>query len=382
MKHSRFALLIAAAVALAACAKKNAEPGAPGAPGQEAANAASVPADPHDPCTLVSQSEAEHWLGPLAHPPFRSDEPGNPTANGKNCKFLGADGRYILMEVDWTDGSVGMKAMGMMGGLVGKVFTDDAGKTDTLEGNWDEARWLGAGGEFFALKGEVLITAKVAAAKDPIPAAADLSSKALGRIGHQLAYNGGQAAATAPKPRETGDACGLLTSADVEAVLGAPLDGTPTPDGRGSDTRCTYHVRGKGDLALQVSWRRGFENFAGGKLVMGTVMGQTAGMPTASGSNVGPPKQDSLKAAKPTDDPGFSKMMGVLQKLAKTQGIAMNQSGGLVHDTLVTGPWAEGAIMGGMSLVAVKHDVQVTLDFRIVDPEQAKALMAKIMEKL
>ena len=383
MTHSRLVVVIGVATVLAACTRaKSPEPGAPGAPGQEAANAATVPADPHDPCGLVTQAEAEKWLGPLAHAPFRADDPGNPVADGKSCKFLGQDGRYILMEVDWTNGTIGMKAMSMMGGLVGKVFTDDAGKTDTLEGGWDEARWLGAGSEFFALKGDVLVTAKVAAAKDPIPTAADLSSRALGRVTHPLAYNGGQAAVNAPRPRETGDACGLLTTADIEAVVGAPVEGAPTPSGHGPDTSCLYHIKGSPDLKLEVSWRHGFENFAGGKLVTGTVVNQSVGLPGAHSKTGESTKTEGLKQGAPAEDPGLKKMMGVLKGLAKTQGIAMNDQGGLVHDTLIAGPWAEGAILGGMSFVAVKNDVSVTLGFQALSIDQAKALMAKVMEKL
>jgi hypothetical protein len=373
--------LIGAALGLLAACAKGKEGGgtAGGNAGSEVAQ--TGPADPNDPCNLVSQSEAEVHLGPLAHPPFRTDLPGQPDPKGKYCKYLAQDGWYIVIEPDRSDGKIGFTAVTMMSGLVGNIFTEQNGKTDTLEGVWDKASWQ-ATGQFFALKGDQMVTTDISSGKGGVAAAADLSSRALARMGQPLSYNSGAATASAPKPRETGDACGLLTSAEVEAVLGAPLEGTPTPDGHGTDTGCTYHVKGKGDLALQVSWRHGFEHFAGGKLVMGTVSQLGAGMPTASGSNVGPPKQDSVKTAKPAEDPGLAKMMGVLQKLAKTQGIAMNQSGGLVQDTLVSGPWAEGAILGGMSLVAVKHDVQVTLGFRIVDPEQARALMAKIMEKL
>jgi hypothetical protein len=377
MRMVRLTLTGVVIAAFAGC-NRAAKGGPEGTGGAEAA--ASV-GDAHDPCRLVTQAEAEHWLGPLAHAPFRSDDPGNPTADGRNCKFLGQDGRYILMEVDWTNGSVGMKAMGLMGGLVGTIFTDDAGKTDTLEGTWDEARWLGAGSEFFALKDEVLITAKVGAAKDKIPAAADLSSKALGRVGHQLAYNGAAAIADAPKPRETGDACGLLTKADIEAVVGAPVEGEPTPSGQGPETSCLYHLKGSPDLKLDVSWRHGFENFAGGKLVMGTVLNQTAGMGVSHGKTGEGVKSEGLKQG-PTSDPGFQKMMGALQKLAKTQGIAMNEQGGLVNDTLVEGPWAEGAILGGMSFAAVKNDVQVTMGFQALSIDQAKELMAKVMSRL
>ena len=92
---------------------------------------------------------------------------------GDKCKYLGADGRYIYIEVEWTDGKMLMKAMGMMGSLVGQVFTDNNGKTDTLEGSWDEARWLGPG-QFFAVKNDVMVTTDVGATRGGVAAAADL----------------------------------------------------------------------------------------------------------------------------------------------------------------------------------------------------------------
>ncbi len=362
MNSSRFAVVFCAAAAIAACAKKDAS-GAGGA----AAATTSV-GDDQDPCRLVTQAEAEKWLGPLAHAPYRADDPGDPAADGKLCKFLGSDGRYITMEVEWTDGKMEMKVMGMMGSLVNQVFTDNNGKTDTLEGTWDEARWMGPG-KFFAVKENVLVTADVAAAKGGIAAAADLSSKALERVGHLLAYNGAAAVAGAPKQRETGDACALLTAADF-AANGASLDGAPVPSGHGPSTDCLYHLNANGgptELSISVSWRHGFENFAGGKQVMGAVLG-----------GVGVPQQ----APTATKDPDMAKMMGVLKGLAKTQGIHLNDNGGLVHDTLVTGPWAEGAILGGVSFVAVKNDVAVTMGFKTLTMEQVKALMAKVMERL
>ncbi len=382
MKTTAWWVLAASATVAIACSKaaKGAGGGTTGGGAAAAAEQAGPP-DPNDPCNAVTQAEAEHHLGPLAHPPFRSTDAGVPDPKGQSCKYLGGDGHYVLLEVERTDGKMEMTALGMVGGLVGKIFTEDNGKTDTLEGNWDDAKWMGPG-HFFALKGPALVTVDVSGGKGGIAAAADLASKGLGRIEKPLAYNGGGAAAGAPAPRETGDACGLLSASDIETVVGGPLEGPPSPGGRGANTSCVFHVKGKGDLKLDVGWNHGFEHFAEGKQVMGVVMGQSAGMKESKGSNDAPPTAGAPPATKPADDPGLGKMMGVLQKLAKTQGLQLDKSGSLVHDTLVTGPWDEGMIEAGGALVAVKHDVIVTIDFRIVDPEQAKALMAKVMEKL
>ena len=75
-------------------------------------------------------------------------------------------------------------------------------------------------------------------------------------------------------------------------------------------------------------------------------------------------------------------MLGGLQKLAKTQGIQMNSTGGMMHDTLIAGPWAEGGILGGAAFVAVKNDVEVSMGFTSLELEQAKTLMGRIMSRL
>ena len=386
MKSYHLTLMICVG-ALAACGGKDAASGDTGGAGGDAAAAAAAAAtasvgDGNDPCRLVTQAEAEKWLGPLAHPPFRAVEGGDPAANGDHCKFVGNDGRYISMDVEWTGGAIGMKAVSMMGGLVGQVFTDNNGKTDTLEGTWDEARWMGPG-QFFASKGDVLVTTDVAATKAGIPAAADLSSKALERLGNRLAYNGAAAAAGAPKPRETGDACALLTAQDLEAA-GTPLDGTPAPSGRGSNTACLYRVKGEGgttELKLDVTWKKGFEHFAGAKQVMGAVLGGV-GVPQMAHGQTGESTKAEGAKAPAAEDKDLQKMMGMLKGLAKTQGIQMNDKGGLIHDTLVAGPWAEGAMLGGVSFIAVKHDVEVSMGFKALTMEQVKTLMGKVMEKL
>lgn len=381
MSRQRVMFTAGALAAIVACAKSpDAQPGS----GDSAAIAAAIntPGEEQDPCRLVSQAEAEKWLGPLAHPPFRTDG-GDPVPAGKKCKFVGQDGRYIVMEVDWTDGKIGMKAMSMMGGLTSMVFTDNSGKTDTLEGTWDEARWMGPG-SFFALRNDVLVTTDVSAAKGGVEAAADLSSKALERVEHLLPYNGAAAAANAPKIRETGDACALLTAADIASISGE-LEGSPAPSGQGQSTGCLYHLKVDGnstELSLEVSWRRGFEQFAGQKMVMKSVLDNTAGMQQAHGQTGAGTNAESTKTPAATTDKGMQQVLGVLKGLAKTQGIQMNDQGGLVQDTLIAGPWAEGAILGGISFIAVKNDVGVTMGFKQLSIDQAKALMAKVMEKI
>lgn len=385
VNETRLLLVIAAASTIAVCGKsKDTSTGASGDTSSTAPRMASSDGSP-DPCTVVTQAEAEKWLGPLVHPPFRSHDDGTPDVNGTQCKYVAQDGRYIYIEPDWHNAAAGFAAIKMGSSLAGQVFTEDNGKTDTLEGAWDDARWLGAGSTFFAIKGDVMVATNVASSRAGIPGAADLSAKALPRFAHPLDYDGAKAVAGAPVPRETGDACALLTADEIAAIAG-PLDGPPVPSGRGSSTDCRYQIKGKNGpvkLEVDVSWNGGFEHFAGQKVVMASVMNQTAGMQQAHSKTGEATKAEGVnKGASPSADPEMAKVMGALQGMAKTQGIHMNAQGGLMHDTAIAGPWAEGAMLGGVSFVAVKQDVGVTMGFTDLTLDQVSALMAKAMEKI
>jgi hypothetical protein len=385
MNAPRLLLAVAAASSIAMCDKgKSAASNGAGDSSASAPSEASS-GDGKDPCTLVTQAEAEKWLGPLAHAPYRSASRGDPLASGTYCRYLAGDGRFILIEPDWQDAGPGFAAVKMGSSLTGQVFTEDNGKTDTLEGAWDDARWLGAGSTFFAIKGDQMVAVNVASSRGGIAAAADLSSKALPRFPHPLDYDGAKAVAGAPAIRETGDACALLTTAEIEAIAG-PLNGPPVPSGRGESTDCKYNIKGKsGPVILEVSvgWHGGFEHFAGSKVVMASVMGQTAGMQQAHAKTGQATKAEG--ASKPQGaaaDPEMQKVMGALQAMGKTQGIHMNDQGGLMHDTAVAGPWAEGAMLGGVSFVAVKQDVGVSMAFTDLTLDQVTALMAKAMARI
>ena len=54
----------------------------------------------------------------------------------------------------------------------------------------------------------------------------------------------------------------------------------------------------------------------------------------------------------------------------------------MMHDTAVAGPWAEGAMLGGVSFVAVKQDVGISMGFTDLTLDQVAALMAKAMNKI
>ena len=119
--------------------------------------------------------------------------------------------------------------------------------------------------------------------------------------------------------RETGDACGLVSRTDAEAILGL-LDGAAAPSGRGTNTRCTYHVRtgsGTTDVQLTVTWRDGFLAFANAKQTTGAVENQFAPVTRAAAG----PKGTAGIEADMAKDSGMQKFLGVLGKLAGQAGV-------------------------------------------------------------
>src|SRR5438067_447402 len=226
---------------------------------RDLASAATSSTGRPDPCVLVSHEEAEKYLGPLAHDPYRTTDAGAPDRDGEVCFYRAADGRSIRVVPSFKDGKAEMKILAMTAGLMSQVFTDESGKADTLEGGWDEARWM-APGHLYVLKGDASIETDVSASRAGPVGAAFLAARAIERLGRPLNYDGAAATQGAPVSRETGDACALVSRADAEAILGR-LDGDPVPDGRGENTSCTYHVRtkfGTTDVRLAVTWHNGF----------------------------------------------------------------------------------------------------------------------------
>ncbi|MEP6692220.1 MAG: hypothetical protein ABJD07_13755 [Gemmatimonadaceae bacterium] len=345
------------------------------------AGSSSGGSDRPDPCILISRAEAQKYLGPLAHDPYRIGGPGNPDPSGSVCEYRAVDGRKLRIEPWFKDGKMAMGALGMVGALTSKVFVADNGKTDTLEGTWDQAKWMF--GHFFALKGDVYLDLDVSSSRAGAPGAADLASMAFGRLDHPLAYNSAAATATAPHPREPSDACALVTRAEAEAILG-PLDGAPVPKKSGTQTQCTYHARDGGEgptaVTISVGWRDGFRTFDSGKSTIGAFK---AGVADPSMAEATAGKGGDAMDKEMAKDPDAQKFLGVLGSLAKKAGVTVKPgSAQLITDTLVAGPWSEGAIFFGMGLNVVKQDVIVQVDFGSAGLEKGKAIAAKAVSRL
>jgi hypothetical protein len=340
-----------------------------------------------DPCTLLSRAEAEQLLGPLRHDPFRVNSGGNrvPQPNGSACFYEAANGRRVIMDVDWKDGRMAMKVVGMGGSLSEQVIPTDTGQADTLEGRWDELRML-PGDNLFARKGDQMVSIDYLGAGIGIAGAAQWAHIALGRFGHPLAYDGAAAGRTAPGPLVTPrDPCTLVDRADVERIIGA-LAGSPVT-GPHQDV-CTYTLAQSHGLAgnkveLRVSWKDGFGAIENSRHMTDVVVSKVA----PPGSMVRGSTDSGLQTKSPGapgSDGGFGGFMNKVMGAVRSQGfnVQADSNGRLQSDTAVAGPWDSGALVNGSGFYAVKHDVLLTLDLRGITYAQAKALIAKAVERL
>jgi len=352
--------------------------------GQSSGRASSN--DRGDPCALVSRAEAERLLGPMRHDPYRVSGPNRePAPTGGYCFYEARNGRRVIMDVDWKDGIMGMKVLGMMGRLVEQAIPTDSGQADTLEGRWDELRML-PGDNLFARKGDQLVSLDYLGSGIGLIGAAKWVHIALGRMSHPLNYDGAAAGRTAPGPLvPPGDPCALVDRADVERIIGRLSgDGVVGPH----RDKCIYTLAQSRGLAgnkveLQVQWRDGWAALENSRGTMNTVVGKVA--PPGSmgqGNNSG-----GLSTGSPGAAGADSQLGGFMNKLmgaARSQGIGVqtNEAGGLKSDTAVAGPWDAGALVMGLGFYAVKHDAMLSVDLRGIDYEQAKALIAKAMERI
>ena len=353
--------------------------------GQQARASASAS---EDPCTLVSRAEAEQILGPMRHDPYRvGGTTREPAANGGYCFYEARNGRRVIMDVDWKDGKMGMQVLGMMGRLVEQAIPTDSGQADTLEGRWDELRML-PGNNLYARKGDQLVSIDYNGSGIGLIGAAKWVHTALGHFSRPLAYDGAAAGRTAPGQLvPPGDPCGLIPRADFERIAGA-LSGDPVV-GPHRD-KCIYTLAQSRGLAgntveLQVQWRDGWPALENMRATTNTVVGKVAPPGSmAQGNNTGGLSTGSPGAAGGGADSQLGGFMNKLMDVARSQGVGVQTTaaGGLRSDTAVAGPWDAGSLVMGLGFYAVKHDAMVSLDLRGIDYDQAKALIAKAMERI
>lgn len=334
---------------------------------QESLDKANPYREMHDPCVLVSRGEVEKYLGPLRADPYREQD---------KCVYDAASGRSITIDVSYTGGKMAMGMMKAVGGLTNMAIVDESGKADTLDGVWDQVRWQY--GTLDALKGDVMVGVDAQASRMGPVGAADLANIALKRLPSPLKYDGEAAAEHKPGPLVAPrDPCSLVTKAEAVAILG-PIEGEPKSDRDG----CTYLVpspmgQGTMPVELSVTWQGGFAKYGEGKMV-NTMFQKSFAEPTMQGAGMTPDEERKMQA----DSSGQAAIEQGKRMMGGLGAATADGSLRLKNDTSVAGPWDEAAVLNGLAFAAVKKDVYMAMDLRLLGEQKARALVTKAMSRI
>ena len=356
-------LLIAAlaALLLVACGKPEAD--APGASQTAAASSdkqSSADADAaHDPCSLLEPKEVEAALGgTLVGAPYRFEKTNRhfgPAVDGDACRYEGANFHFIEVEVEWEGGAQQMNMYGTVQGLLNQNMKGTLKLADgsELAGEWDEAKVVTCC-TFLAMRGDQLVTVNIAGSTATLEQAGGIADAALKRIDKPLQVDTAKGVAAAiardaTRPKER-DPCSLLSRAEAEAAIEAPLTKDPVADG----SKCTYAYTDNmpRTVMLDIHWRNGFEAYR-------ERVALTAG---------------AARAVRLAAAPEFA-----AHKLAMPDAAAA--------DPEVSGPWSgpwEIASVSQMQFWAVKKDVLINTDSAgdYKRLEHARKLVVAAMSKL
>ncbi len=348
---TRLVLTALAALLLVGCGRK--APDAPGT-GQVVADdsggeSSADSGTSHDPCSLLQPKEVEAILGAsLAGPPYRFNTAGDargPAAEGDVCRYEVANHHFVQVEVEWDGGAQMMKMYGTVQGLADQHQKGvlKLGDGSELTGEWDEAR-VNNCCTFIAMRGDQLVTVEIAGSNATLEQAAAIADAALKHIDAPLPVDGAAGVATAiardaTRPKER-DPCSLVSRAEAEAAVEAPLTQDPVVDGN----TCTYAYEGKlpWKIVLTFRWRDGYAEF----------------------------REHASTAA------GVGKVFS----LGDDAGNGKEQPA--APDPALTGPW-ETAYAGPFEFWAVKDDVLVKADAQgAMKQAHARNLVAAAMSKL
>ena len=227
--------------------------------------AGSTAASPNNPCSLLTVAEVEAVLGePLGGPPFRVNG-YEPSATGAACRYETKAFRAVTVEVDWSHGNDTFRMIDMVSGvadadgLKGVLKLSDGTE---LDGAWDKAAMFMCC-QFNALHGDQRVMIDISATKLTAKDAGALADKAVQRLDQPLdvADDLGVSEATARDATRPAiaSACTLVTRAEAEALVGAPLAADP----EGGESGCTYVWTPAGadyqeQITLLVTWRGGY----------------------------------------------------------------------------------------------------------------------------
>jgi len=319
-----------------------------------------------DPCALYGRAEAEQFIGPLRHDPYRVDGGGDPSPGGSACRYEAQTGRHFVLDVTFDGAELGMRAVALGAAIASPIFGTDSATMASLRSHFDQV--IPIPGHLMARKGDAMVDVAYEGSRAGLRGAAQIANVALGRLGAPLPYDGSAAARSAPGPLVAPrDPCSLVSRRDVEAILG-----TLASDPNSHEAGCTYTLaarRGLGGqvVELAVQWRDGFAALEQARATAAIVQRQLGG------------------GAMPGGDSGFKGVMQHMQSVMRGQGMGLQMSdsgSGLQNDSTVAGPWDEASLVAGLGFNAVKSDVMLSVDLRTVPYDQARALVGKAMQGL
>ena len=399
-RHWLFAVL--AGAVLAACSKPAPAPSSDASAKPPMAQSEDEADHHNDPCSLLQASEVEGALGaPLGTPPFRGVS-YNPAQGSNDCTYQTASFQTVTLSVDWDGGQQSYHIGDFVGNAVKRTgaLSDKAKQAmvsedgSTIGGEWDEANLTPFNCCIFnALRADQMISIDFTGSVMTLKAAAALVDAALKRMDKPLSLDGDANVAAAktflkgrPKPIAP---CGVLTQAEVEAILGTAL--AKAPEENKSD--CTYTLPQLPNVPprvydLQFSWSGGnyrFRQDLSAAKMGGAALGSMsftakveeqvsdAPPPSVPGSGPAPPvgTHTVTETVTTTVDEVAKQMNG------QTFSKQMNLTG--EENAAGSGPWERSATTGH-SFEAVKKDVLVRGTWS-ADASKSRALVAAAIGK-
>lgn len=237
MSLGRLVLLLAALASAAGGCSSSGKAASPDGQGPAGGQAGAS----QDPCGLLTRTEAEAVLGPLAREPYRSSQdttvadPAGPT-----CVYDTGGGRSLLLTPEWTYGRMTLDVERLVGGLVRQVVDLPGVAADTLEGLWDDAV-VGLSGDLLLLKGARSLTIRYLNSSTDAAGALRLSGPALTRLA---------AVPEQPRPEGSADGCPLRPEI-VARILEMPVRLAPTPVRRLD--ACAYQIEADPTVEVELA---------------------------------------------------------------------------------------------------------------------------------
>ena len=234
-------------------------------------------------------------------------------------------------------------------------------------------------GTLDALKGDVMVGVDAQATRIGAVGAAEIANIALKRLPSPLKYDGQAAAEHKPGPLvPPRDAVLARHQGRKPSRSSARSKAIPSPIGTAAPGRCPSPMgQGTMPVELSVTWQGGFAKYGEGKMV-NAMYSKSFAEPTMQGAGMTRDEERKMQA----DSSGRAAIEQGKKMLGGLGAATEDGSLRLKNDTSVAGPWDEAAVLNGLSFAAVKKDVYMAMDLRLLGEQKAKALVTKAMGRI